>query len=145
MQEFRILGPLEASGEDGPIALGGPRQRALLAALLLRAGRVVPTDQLVDELYGVEPPKTATASLHNCVVGLRKALGPDVLVTRPPGYVLRIDREHVDAHRFERLLADARRASPVERRQLLGRALELWRGPARAESNRTSASSKRTT
>ena len=92
MQEFRILGPLEASGEDGPIALGGPRQRALLAALLLRAGRVVPTDQLVDELYGVEPPKTATASLHNCVVGLRKALGPDVLVTRPPGYVLRIDR-----------------------------------------------------
>jgi len=133
MQEFRILGPLEASGEDGPIALGGPRQRALLAALLLRAGRVVPTDQLVDELYGVEPPKTATASLHNCVVGLRKALGPDVLVTRPPGYLLRIDREHVDAHRFERLLADARRASPVERRQLLGRALELWRGPALAE------------
>ena len=85
MQEFRILGPLEASSEDGPIALGGPRQRALLAALLLRAGRVVPTEQLVDELYGAEPPKTATASLHNSVVALRKALGPDVLVTRPPG------------------------------------------------------------
>ena len=61
MQEFRILGPLEVRGAAGPLALGGPRQRAVLAALLLRAGRVVPTDQLVDELYGAEPPKNATA------------------------------------------------------------------------------------
>src|SRR5687768_2429886 len=75
MQEFRILGPLEVTSEDGPIALGGPRQRALLAALLLRAGRVVPTEQLVDELYGADPPRTATTSLQNAVVALRKALG----------------------------------------------------------------------
>ena len=92
MLRFRILGPLEATDEQGAIALGGPRQRAVLAALLLRAGRVVPTEQLVDELYGAEPPKSATASLHNSVVALRKALGPDVLVTRPPGYVLAVSR-----------------------------------------------------
>ena len=119
MQEFRILGPLEVRSEEGPIALGGPRQRALLTALLLRAGRVVPTEQLVDELYGADPPPTATAALQNAVVALRKALGPDVLVTRPPGYVLAVSPEQIDARRFERLLADARAGSPEERRALL--------------------------
>jgi DNA-binding SARP family transcriptional activator len=133
MLRFRILGPLEVRDEQAAIALGGPRQRALLVALLLRAGRVVPTEQLVDELYGEDPPKTATTSLQNAIVALRKALGPGVLVTRPPGYVLQIERQQVDAHGFERLLADARRASAGERRQLLGRALELWHGPALAE------------
>ena len=62
MQEFLILGPLEVRSEEGPIGLGGRRQRALLAALLLRAGRVVPTEQLVDELYGANPPPNVTAS-----------------------------------------------------------------------------------
>jgi DNA-binding SARP family transcriptional activator len=133
MLRFRILGPLEVRDEQAAIALGGPRQRALLVALLLRAGRVVPTEQLVDELYGAEPPKNATASMQNAVVALRKALGPDVLITRPPGYALQVEREQLDAHQFERLLADARRAAPGERRQLLARALELWRGPALAE------------
>jgi DNA-binding SARP family transcriptional activator len=133
MQEFRILGPLEVRSEEGPIALGGPRPRALLAALLLRAGRVVPTEQLVDELYGAEPPKTATTSVQNAVVSLRKALGPDVLVTRPPGYLLAVTAEQIDARRFEQLLADARAASAEERRALLTRALDLWRGPALAE------------
>ena len=133
MQEFLILGPLEVRSEEGPIGLGGPRQRALLTALLLRAGRVVPTEQLVDELYGAEPPPTATASLQNAVVALRKALGPDVLVTRPPGYVLAVSAEQVDARRFEQLLADARASSAEERRTLLVRALDLWRGPALAE------------
>jgi DNA-binding SARP family transcriptional activator len=133
MQEFRILGPLEVRSEDGPIALGGPRQRALLAALLLRAGRVVPIEQLVDELYGAEPPKTATTSIQNAVVALRKALGPDVLVTRPPGYLLAVTPDQVDARRFEQLLADARAASGDERRALLARGLDLWRGPPLAE------------
>ena len=133
MQEFRILGPLEVRDDQRAVALGGPRQRALLAALLLRAGRVVPTEQLVDELYGAEPPKTATASLQNGIVALRKLLGPQVLVTRAPGYILQVSRDQIDAHRFEKLLADARRASPVERRSLLLQALELWRGPALAE------------
>src|SRR6478735_369289 len=133
MLRFRILGPLEVRDEQAAIALGGPRQRALLVALLLRAGRVVPTEQLVDELYGDDPPKTATTSVQNAIVALRKALGPELLVRRPPGYVLQIEREQVDAHHFERLLADARRASTEERRALLVRALELWRGPALAE------------
>ena len=133
MQEFLILGPLEVRSEEGPIALGGPRQRALLAALLLRAGRVVPTEQLVDELYGADPPPAATASLQNAVVALRKALGPDVLVTRPPGYVLAVSAEQIDARRFEQLLADARAGAPEERRALLLRALDLWRGPPLAE------------
>ena len=133
MQEFLILGPLEVRSEKGPIALGGPRQRALLAALLLRAGRVVPTEQLVDELYGADPPPTATASLQNAVVALRKALGPDVIVTRPPGYVLAVSAEQVDARRFEQLLADARAGAPEERRGILLHALDLWRGPPLAE------------
>jgi DNA-binding SARP family transcriptional activator len=133
MLDFRILGPLEVRDEQAVIALGGPRQRALLVALLLRAGRVVPTEQLVDELYGEEPPKTATTSLQNAVVALRKALGTDVLVTRAPGYVLQVARDQIDAHRFEALIADARRASLAERRTLLVHALELWRGPALAE------------
>ena len=133
MQEFRILGPLEVRSEDGPVALGGPRQRALLTALLLRAGHVVATDQLVDELYGEDPPPNARAALQNGVVALRKALGPDVLVTRSPGYVLVVTAEQIDARRFEQLLADARAGSPEERRALLQRALELWRGSALAE------------
>ena len=111
MLSFRILGPLEVTDGQAAIALGGPRPRALLVALLLRAGRVVPTEQLVDELYGAEPPKTATASLQNSVVALRKALGPDVLVTRPPGYLLSVSAEQVDSRRFEGLLGDARRAA----------------------------------
>ena len=134
MQEFRILGPLEVRGEQGPIALGGPRQRALLAALLLRAGRVVPTEQLVDELYGAEPPPTATASLQNAVVALRKALGPDVLVTRTPGYVLAVSRATRSTRGASSSCSPTRgRASPEERRALLVRALDLWRGPALAE------------
>ena len=72
MQDFRILGTLEVIGESGPVTLGGPRPRALLAALLLRAGHVVPTEQLVDELYGAEPPKFATASLQNSVAALQE-------------------------------------------------------------------------
>jgi DNA-binding SARP family transcriptional activator len=133
MLDFRILGPLEVRDGDASIALGGPRQRALLVALLLRAGRVVPTEQLVDELYGDDPPKAAKTSVQNAVVALRKVLGAETLVTRAPGYVLQVEREQVDAHLFEKLLADARRASPAERRGLLQRALSLWRGPALAE------------
>ena len=72
--EFRILGPLEVSDETGHVALGGPRQRGLLAILVLDAGRVVPTDRLIDLLWGEEAPKTATASLQNAVGRLRRAV-----------------------------------------------------------------------
>jgi DNA-binding SARP family transcriptional activator len=131
--ELRILGPLEASVEGTPILLGGPRQRALLAALLLRARRVVPTEQLVDELYGGEPPRTATTSLQNGIGQLRRLLGQETVLTRAPGYMLDVQREQIDAGRFERLLEDARRANAKERRELLRRALDLWRGPPLAE------------
>jgi DNA-binding SARP family transcriptional activator len=131
--DFRILGPLEVSDETGPIALGGPRQRGLLVILLLQAGRVVPTERLVDLLWGDDAPKTATASLQNSVARLRRALGSDVLETRAPGYVLRATPEQIDARSFERALGDARRLPPAERRASLEAALALWRGPALAE------------
>src|SRR5262245_28010322 len=113
--------------------MGGPRQLGLLAILVLEAGRLVPTDRLVDLLWGTELPKTATASLQNSVGRLRKALGADVLETRSPGYVLNVARGQLDAHRFEQMLADARRLPPDERRDRLRAALALWRGPALAE------------
>ena len=131
--EFRILGPLEVSDETGHVALGGPRQRGLLAILVLEAGRVVATDRLIDLLWGEEAPKTATASLQNTIGRLRKALGSDVLETRSPGYVLSVEPDQIDARRFEKALADARRLPPAERRDWLQAALALWRGPALAE------------
>jgi DNA-binding SARP family transcriptional activator len=131
--EFRILGPLEVIAEGEPVAVGTGRQRTLLAALLLEPGRVVRTDRLLQDIWGDEPPRTAKTALHNLVAQLRKQLGEDVLDTRSPGYVLRVTPEQVDAHRFEAVLAVARKAAPEERRRLLGDALALWRGPALAE------------
>jgi len=126
--EFRLLGPLEAARDGAPLALGGQKQRGLLAALALRARVVVSSERLVDDLWGPEPPRTAATSLQNLVSQLRKLLGPDVLVTRAPGYVLDLPPDAVDVERFERLVADARAAEPEERVRLLRGALELWRG-----------------
>jgi DNA-binding SARP family transcriptional activator len=133
MLEFRILGPLEVVGESGAVSLGGQKQRALLALLLVRAGEVVATDRLVDQLWGEHPPKTATTSLQNFVSQLRKLLGRNVLVTRPPGYVLSIDPSSLDLGRFEQFVADAKRAEPAERVAKLREALALWRGPPLAD------------
>ena len=90
--EFRILGPLEVLVDERALVIGGKRQRAVLAALLLEARRVVPTDQLVSDLWGESPPKTATTSLQNLVSQLRKQLGAETLVTQSPGYVLQVQR-----------------------------------------------------
>lgn len=133
MLEFRILGPLEVSDGDGPVPLGGQRQRALLAVLLLQHGHVVPSDVIVHELWGERPPPTASSSLQNAVSTLRKALGADVLVTRSPGYLLAVSPDQIDAGRFEAAVADARRAAPAERARLLREALALWRGPPLAD------------
>jgi DNA-binding SARP family transcriptional activator len=130
---FRILGPLEVEAENGPIALRGQKQRSLLALLLIHAGETLSVDRLVDELWGEQPPRTATTSLHNLVVQLRKLLGPEVLVTKPPGYVLRIPPDGLDLRRFERLVGEARRAAPEESVRLLNEALALWRGPPLAD------------
>jgi DNA-binding SARP family transcriptional activator len=131
--EFRILGPLEVVAANGPVAIAGQRQRALLGLLLVRAGEVVGTDRIITDLWGERAPKTATASLQNVVSQLRKLLGPDILETKPPGYVLRIDPEGFDLARFEHLVAEARSAAPPERAKRLREALALWRGPPLAD------------
>jgi DNA-binding SARP family transcriptional activator len=133
VNDFRILGPLEVVGDAGPFVLGGQKQRALLALLLLRAGEVVATERLVTELWGERPPKTATTSLQNFVSQLRKLFGSDLVETKPPGYVLRLEPGQLDLARFEGLVADARREEPRERARLLREALALWRGPPLAD------------
>ena len=128
--EVRLLGPLEVRDGDRVVALPRRQQRALLAALALRTGEVVPTDRLIEDLWGERPPASATGSLQNTVHALRKLLGRDVLVTQPPGYRLALDRGSVDVYRFEALLAAARKADAAERARLLAEAEELWRGSA---------------
>jgi DNA-binding SARP family transcriptional activator len=131
--EFAILGPLEVRADGEPIALGAPKQRALLVALLLDAGRVVSLDRLVEMLWSGDPPATAVASLQNFVAQLRKALGPDVIETRPPGYVVRVEPDQLDAARVRALVDEARASEPARRAELLGEALGLWRGEPLAE------------
>lgn len=132
--EFRILGPLDVADDRlESIPIAGQKQRALLAILLLRANEVVSRERLVEELWGEQPPKTATASLQNSISQLRKLLGPGRLVTKPPGYVLRVEADELDLHRFERALREARELAPDERAAALEQALALWRGPALAD------------
>jgi len=133
--EFAILGPLEAREVAGsePIPLGGPKQRALLAMLLLEAGRVVSLDRLIEALWESNPPATAVASLQNFVAQLRKALGPDVIETRSPGYLVRLGPEQLDLARVRSLVDAARASEPVQRAALLDDALALWRGEPLAE------------
>src|SRR5215471_11755168 len=121
--EFAILGPLEARANREPIPLGGPKQRALLAMLLLEAGRVVSLDRLVEALWEGNPPPTAVASLQNFVAQLRKALGPDVIETLPPGYLVRLGAEQLDLARVRSLVDAARASEPVQRSALLDDAL----------------------
>jgi DNA-binding SARP family transcriptional activator len=128
-----ILGPLRVLLEGDEIPLPRRQQRALLAALALRAGEVVSTERLIDDLWGERPPAAATGSLQNTVSALRKLLGREVLLTQAPGYRLALPAEAVDANRFESLLARAGSAEPAERAALLREALTLWRGPALAD------------
>jgi predicted ATPase/DNA-binding SARP family transcriptional activator len=131
--QYRLLGPLEVRAGDGPLPLGGKKQRALLALLLLNANRVVSRERLVDELWGDEPPPTAVTTVQVYVSRLRKVLPPGALHTRPAGYVLEAPPEQVDFLRFEELLAPARHADPEPCSRLLREALALWRGSALAE------------
>ena len=131
--EFRILGALAVSRDGKPVALGGPKQRLVLALLILAANRVVSADRLIDQVWGEEPPEAARGTLQAYVSRLRKALGSGRIEARPPGYTLNATREEVDAGRFERLVADARsrlETDPQAARSLLDIALDLWRGPA---------------
>ena len=110
--EFRILGPLEVVADGQPVPIGGRRQRALLARLLLSANETVSTDALIDAVWGEAPPETAPKALQNSVSQLRRLLaesGP-ALVTGAGGYSLRVGEDDVDARRFEQLAAEGRAA-----------------------------------
>jgi DNA-binding SARP family transcriptional activator/ABC-type branched-subunit amino acid transport system substrate-binding protein len=144
--EFRILGPLEVSDEGRPVEIGGHKQRALLASLLLHANEVVSLDRLIDELWGETPPPTAAKTLQVQVSRLRRSLNGDEdpgahmrgpLQTRGHGYVLTVEPGQVDSDRFQGMLEEARRAraegKPEEAADELRRALALWRGPALAD------------
>jgi DNA-binding SARP family transcriptional activator len=132
--DFRILGPLEVIAGGRSLPLGGAKQRALLALLLLHANEVVSTDRLLDDLWGDEPPGSGATALRVRVSQLRKALDPgDVLVTRAPGYMLRVGPDQLDLFRFERLVGEADGAEPSLAGAALREALQLWRGPALAD------------
>src|SRR5215218_4691578 len=112
--DFRVLDPLEALAGGRVVKLGGSKQRALLALLLLHANETLSTDRLIDELWGERAPANAAKIVKVQIFRLRKALGPDnggtgVVVTHGRGYQLRAERTQIDAHRFEDLLADGRR------------------------------------
>jgi DNA-binding SARP family transcriptional activator/pimeloyl-ACP methyl ester carboxylesterase len=135
--DFRILGPLEVTSDGAPLALGGGKQRALLAVLILNAGRTVARSRLIDDLWGERVPETAVKMVQIYVSQLRKAMPEEVLVTRAPGYALDVVPHDVDLHRAEQMLVDGRAAleagDPDVASATLCDALALWRGPALAE------------
>lgn len=132
--DYRILGPLEAFEGERLLALGGVRQRAVLALLLLRANEALPRDVIVDELWGEKPPQTAGKVLQNCVSALRKELpaGGEALRTVGGAYALQVAPGELDRDRFERWLAEGRAAFAAgeheEAAEQLRAALALWRG-----------------
>jgi DNA-binding SARP family transcriptional activator len=135
--EFRILGPLEVVEQDRLLRLGGPKQRALLAALLLCRGKVVSTDRLIDGLWGERAPASAVKAVQGYVSNLREVLGDGLLVTRGRGYVLAVEPGQLDLDRFEALVASGIGALQAGdaggAARLLREALALWRGPALAD------------
>ena len=153
--DYRILGPLEVSVGDRPLVLGGEKQRALLAVLLLHAGEVVSADRLIDKLWGDRAPPGAPKTLQAHISRLRKALdtneaGPPeangersggsvggMLVTQGRGYLLRVEPGELDLERFQAVLEAGRRelasGDPERAADMLRAGLELWRGPALAD------------
>jgi DNA-binding SARP family transcriptional activator/DNA-binding beta-propeller fold protein YncE len=141
--EFRLLGPLEVADRGRQVPVGAGKRRALLAILLLHANEVVAADRLIDELWGERPPATVAKSLHVHVSQLRKELGQGngsgetIVHTRGSGYVVEVRPDDVDLLRFERLLADGRRAAeaddPRRASDTLSRAIAIWRGAPLAD------------
>lgn len=134
--EFRVLGPVEVWDGDRRVVMGGPKPRALLAALLLQAGQVVSVDQLVDLVWGERAPDTARGQIQTYVSALRQKLGDRAatIETRPPGYRILLGDGRLDVQLFEQLVAEGRQAGRAGRYQDAARALRaaeaLWRGPA---------------
>ncbi|WP_455754802.1 ATP-binding protein [Streptomyces niveus] len=142
---LRVLGSMSAQRDGCELPLGPPRRRALLGLLLIRLGRVVPTEILIDELWGDEPPRQPVATLQSHISHLRRVLDraaagqgqPSVLRYRAPGYVLGLAPEQVDVHRFEQLVSAGRtllgKRDPLAAHERLTTALKLWRGSPYSE------------
>src|SRR5919201_3957277 len=135
--EFRILGPLAVRVDGETVPIGGPKQRALLALLLLSANRVVSRERLIPELFADQSVNSADHALRNHVSRLRKVLAPVAaneprLVARAPGYLLRVEPGELDLERFERLAADGRGAlatgDAITAAESLRAAEALWDG-----------------
>ena len=135
--QFRILGPIEAVLDSGPAALGAPKQRGLLALLLVNRRRVVTAEQLIDGLWGEDPPASALQSLQVYVHGLRRALGAERIETAGRGYRVVVEEDELDLDRFERALERGRAALEAGRADDalddLREALSVWRGSALAD------------
>jgi DNA-binding NarL/FixJ family response regulator/DNA-binding SARP family transcriptional activator len=138
---FRALGPFQAVFQGRQLDLGGQRQQAVLARLLVAGGRAVPVGVIIDELWPAGPPAQALSTVQGYVSRLRRALEPDrapreeagILVSAPPGYALRADTERVDTWRFASLVKSDHGGGPGHVLERMETALALWRGPALAE------------
>jgi len=135
--QFRVLGPLQALENGRELRLGGERQRALLALLVLQANELVPSDRLIEALFGFDASESAANALQVAVSRLRRLVGADVIVTRPRGYLLKTEPGQLDLAEFERLLDEGRRSleadDPTAALAAFRQALGLWRGPALAD------------
>jgi ABC-type transport system substrate-binding protein/DNA-binding SARP family transcriptional activator len=132
--DFVLLGPVQATRDGASIGLGGPKQRSLLAMLLLARGRPVSRDRLIEGIWGEAPPDSASATLDSYISRLRRALGAERVERRPPGYALRLEQDELDLDRFDALVAEALNVGDsVQRAQVLREALAVWRGPALAD------------
>jgi DNA-binding SARP family transcriptional activator len=141
--DFRVLGPFEVVVDESVVRLGGPQQRSVLALLALRANEVVSIDAIIDGLWGERVPPSSLGIVRNYVSRLRRALAVTRLArlsSRPPGYVLDTDPDHLDAHCFTQLVRRARHAADVGDPEVASIALEqalgLWRGPVLADLTR---------
>lgn len=131
-----MLGPLEVLDDGRPLSIGGLKQRAVLAHLILQANRIVPAERLIDDLWGQDPPDTARNTLQSYVSRLRKVLGDGRIEGRGGGYVLSVAPEEVDLSRFESLVRRGKASlgsDPSGAAATLAEALDLWRGPAFAD------------
>ena len=135
--QVRILGPFQLEEGGRRITIGGLRQRAVLAGLVLHANEVVPSEQLLVDLWGEDSPPSAANALQAAISRVRRALPAGRLITRVPGYSLRIFPEELDASQFEQLVSEGREAlaagAAAQAAQTLSHALSLWRGPALAD------------
>jgi DNA-binding SARP family transcriptional activator len=135
--QVRVLGPFQLEDGGQRVTIGGVRQRAVLARLLLQANEVVPSEQLLVDLWGEDSPPSAANALQAAISRLRRVLPPGRLITTAPGYVLRIFPEELDVRQFGQLLTEGRDAlaagAAAEAARTLGQALSLWQGPALAD------------